>query len=395
MNAAKSTRCLFCKVLPEAAPKAQPVRRRKFHSSAPTAARGKPAYPNVKAVDLGLIQKRIDETATGFKPYTAREKQLLALKYTPEQLRAIEAGERAIDPKDLAAQSRVRTDTMGAIDYLDDMSKIHPFIDKPVRAPDSHIDPKIRPRTQDELLTRFANFHKSLEERQRAHMEKEESMTEEQQGEEIMKLCAEKGVYPGDGLEPRERMARLKAIAEAWEGPDAMVEWSRFISNADNFFHSPKGKINSQSDSLAPAVPKFKTPGIRYTNEEEDPHMERLCQQTGMTKEDIRKIRIKNLVAHRVVNQTRMGKIQSLYWLTIAGNENGMLGIGEGKAAESEDGMRQAMMAAIRNMKPIPRYENRTIFGEVEGKVGASVVQLSSRPPGTYLPKHYLIQNSY
>ncbi|KAG9981445.1 hypothetical protein KCU78_g21479, partial [Aureobasidium melanogenum] len=35
-----------------------------------------------------------------------------------------------------------------------------------------------------------------------------------------------------------------------------------------------------------------------------------------------------------------------------------------------------------RNMKPIPRYENRTIFGEVEGKVGASVVQLSSRPPG-------------
>ncbi|KAG9540659.1 hypothetical protein KCU71_g19643, partial [Aureobasidium melanogenum] len=52
------------------------------------------------------------------------------------------------------------------------------------------------------------------------------------------------------------------------------------------------------------------------------------------------------------------------------------------KSGEDEDAIRQAQYAAIRNMKPIPRYENRTIFGEVEGKVGASVVQLSSRPPG-------------
>ena len=63
-------------------------------------------------------------------------------------------------------------------------------------------------------------------------------------------------------------------------------------------------------------------------------------------------------------------------------NQDGMVGIGEGKAAEDEDGRRQAMMNAIRNMKPIPRYEERTIYGEVEGKVGASIVKLSSRPPG-------------
>jgi small subunit ribosomal protein S5 len=114
-----------------------------------------------------------------------------------------------------------------------------------------------------------------------------------------------------------------------------------------------------------------------------DPHLLRLCQQTGMTTDEIKRIRVKNLVAHRVVNQTRMGKIQSLYYLTIAGNQNGMVGIGEGKAVEDEDGRRQAMMNAIRNMRPIARYEERTIFGEVEGKVGAAVVKLSSRPPGT------------
>jgi small subunit ribosomal protein S5 len=113
-----------------------------------------------------------------------------------------------------------------------------------------------------------------------------------------------------------------------------------------------------------------------------DPHLLRLSQQTGMTVQEIKRIRVKNLVAHRVVNQTRMGKIQSLYFLTIAGNQNGMVGIGEGKAVEDEDGRRQAMMNAIRNMRPIARYEERTIYGEVEGKVGAAVVKLSSRPPG-------------
>ena len=33
-------------------------------------------------------------------------------------------------------------------------------------------------------------------------------------------------------------------------------------------------------------------------------------------------------------------------------------------------------------MRPIRRYENRTIYGEVQGKVGAVAVTLSARPPG-------------
>lgn len=113
-----------------------------------------------------------------------------------------------------------------------------------------------------------------------------------------------------------------------------------------------------------------------------DQQILRLSQQTGLSPDDIKKLRTKVLLSHRVVNQTRMGKIQSLYFLTLAGNGDGMLGIGEGKAAEDEDGRRQAMMNAIRNMKPVPRYEDRTIFGESEAKVGATIVQLSTRPPG-------------
>jgi Ribosomal protein S5, N-terminal domain len=69
--------------------------------------------------------------------------------------------------------------------------------------------------------------------------------------------------------------------------------------------------------------------------------------------------------------------------LAVAGDGRGRLGIGEGKALEHDDATMKAYQAAIRNMRPIPRYEERTIYGEVEGKVGACEVQLKSKPPGT------------
>lgn len=386
----KTTRCLFCRIAPAATPKSQPSTRA-FSSTPATQAKGKPAYPNVRAVDLGLVQQRVDTATRTFKPYTAREKQLLALKYTPAQVRAIEAAEASIDPKDVVTQGKIRRDTF-ALNYIDDLSKIQPLVDKPVRAPTEDIDPGIRMRSEDEVLDRFAAWTEEFNRKRQEYETRMESMDGEHIEQELLTKSIEAGVYPGDNLSPDERRERLRKYAEHFEGPDAVAEWNAFIGNANNFFFSPKGTLHSQQDSASPEMPKVKNLGVKFESEDDDPHFLRLMQQTGLTKDAIKKIRVKNLVAHRVVNQTRMGKIQSQYYLTIAGNENGMLGIGEGKSAEDEDAIRQAMYAAIRNMKPIPRYENRTIYGEVEGKIGASVVQLSSRPPGKIFNLSYLYQ---
>jgi len=284
----KSYQCLSCRLRDTARQSTSNVSRRQFHASTPRPARRRPAYPSVKQSALAARQTHeanIDNLARRdgpLRPYTERELQVLAMRYTPEQMQIIRAGERAISRKDLVEQGRLRGDAFRPT-YIDDFATIRPLVDKPVRL--------------------------ALDDAQ-ASLQKKES---------------------GDKTK------------------------------------------------------KLRIPGVQYSNEEEDPHMTRLCQQTGMTRDQIRRIRVKNLVSHRVVNQTRMGKIQSLYYLTIAGNQDGMLGIGEGKAAEDEDGRRQAMMNAIRNMKPIPRYEERTIYGDVEAKVGASVVQLSARPPGKQL----------
>ncbi|KAK3721368.1 28S ribosomal protein S5, mitochondrial [Vermiconidia calcicola] len=276
MSTPKPYQCLSCRLKRSISwPSTKSSPRRQFHASTPSKAR-KRGYPSIKASDLEQPQ---------FRPYTAQEKKLLSLKYTPEQMKVIEAGERAVSADDLARQGRMRTDPM-RIKYLDDFATMRPMLDRAV--------------TEADL----------------------------QAAEE------------GDGL----------------------------VEGVNKSTRDSKNKKPDQQQ--------------QQPTEEVDPHMLRLSQQTGMTLQEIKRIRVKNLVMHRVVNQTRMGKIQSLYYLTIAGNQDGMVGIGEGKAAEDEDGRRQAMMNAIRNMKPIPRYEERTIYGSVEGKVGAAVVQLSSRPPG-------------
>ncbi|KAI5806695.1 ribosomal protein S5, C-terminal domain-containing protein [Peziza echinospora] len=109
---------------------------------------------------------------------------------------------------------------------------------------------------------------------------------------------------------------------------------------------------------------------------------EELSRLTGFSAAQLKKFTIRSMVFHRVVNQTRMGKIQRFYALNIAGNGNGLLGIGEGKSAEPGDAGQIASYMALRNLEPIPRYEGRTIHGKVKVKIGAVELELRSAPPG-------------
>jgi small subunit ribosomal protein S5 len=107
---------------------------------------------------------------------------------------------------------------------------------------------------------------------------------------------------------------------------------------------------------------------------------------TGMNMEDIRVTFLKCLVVRHVANQTRLGKIRSMSLLVVAGNGNGMLGLGMAKSSKDmQTANLAADMMAIRNMQPIRRYENRTIYGTVREKVSGTIVELRSRPPGKFL----------
>ncbi len=103
-----------------------------FHTSAPRAAgRRRRRFSNVLAADMGLV----DEKAVGqftkekFPEYTEEEKKELRQKYTPAQMKALEAGEAAVDPRDITVQGRLRKDSqLTGLTYLDDFSQVQPGI---------------------------------------------------------------------------------------------------------------------------------------------------------------------------------------------------------------------------------------------------------------------------
>jgi len=372
MSSSKSARCLFCRLRPVLKAPSTRTSGQQLHTT-------------------GSRNKAAKASQGNYTKYSPRQRQLLALKYTPEQLKVIEAGEKSIDVEDIKAQGRFRGD-QSAIRYYDDLSKIKHIVDKPVRAPDEDVDVNIRLRTDDEVKRRFGRHMDTLAQHGEFHAEQVKSYANPQDRQRALEQAATQlGVYPGDGLAPEERAARLKTLAEFAQGPDEAAHFERFVSDANNFMHSPKGTLDSQASALAPELPLFHDTRLVDASIE-GLEMDYLIKQTGLPLEVIKKLRVKVLVVNRVANMTRLGKVYSMYYLTCVGDGNGMLGIGEGKSEQGADGTRQAMMSAVRSMKPVPRHENRTIYGEVEAKVGASVVRLSSRPPGKHFP---VVQNPH
>ncbi|KAG9239107.1 putative 37S ribosomal protein S5, mitochondrial [Amylocarpus encephaloides] len=368
MSASRPVRCLLSG---PSIPRIRPVVRcRNFHTS-PNLCERKPRYPSIKASDMGLVAKEKKlQARENFKPYTAEEKAALSQRYTPDQIRAIEAGEEAIDPEDLDKKGIIRTG-WGSLEYLDDFSQIKPVIDRAPgkfelqRAP---VDPKARMMTEREILQSDFEFDEKV-------------IAENPMPKDI------------DYTDEKTRATIRPNVADLFRGLDEAP-----------MFMGSDGPISQKDQSLiAPGVPMdFESDiseglGIKKTKAEEadirDPegNYDRLRKQTGLTLDEILDLNPKILVMHRVVNQTRLGKIQSMYCLAISGDGNGRLGLGQAKGQESVDTMLNARIQAIKNMKPIPRYERRTIYGEVEGKVSAAEVKLMSRPPGFGLRCQHLI----
>lgn len=277
--------------------------------------------------------------ASDLKPYTEEEKSRLSQVYSPSQIAAIEAGEKAINPEDISNQASVREDPW-KFRYLDDFSTIEPTVDHPIRAPDSDPDPNWRLKNQDELVGDVANFV--------------ENMPDDPSMVDVLKFLDN---------------TRLTVGKDEREGPTSLAP--ELFQPGESF----------KGGKPTPPELQDNTP----QKEERSAALDKLMKITGYDEDTIRGLRVKTLVTHGVVNQTRLGKIRKTYVLSVAGNGRGLLGIGEGKADEPAEARTQSQYRAIRNMQPILRYEARTIFGDVKGKVGAVELVLQHRPPGTFL----------
>lgn len=116
-----------------------------------------------------------------------------------------------------------------------------------------------------------------------------------------------------------------------------------------------------------------------------------LSKATGLDVREIKALIQRPLVLRRVVNQTRKGKQASFYSLAVVGNGDGMIGLGEGKHPEGGIATRKAITQAVKNMQWVPRYQDRTIYGEVDFKFHAVQLKLRSRPPGFGIRANHFI----
>ncbi|KAL9110189.1 MAG: hypothetical protein Q9227_005250 [Pyrenula ochraceoflavens] len=401
MNHNVPTPCLlrsFSQVLRNSAP------RRHFHASPIRAKRTKRT-----SVEKQQIRQRLREV----KPYTKKEIEALKQKYTPAQLAAIEAGEDAVRPEHLAAQAAQRTDPW-SLRYLDDLSKIDAVVDNPIRAPYENSDPRQRLKTTAELDDEIGRLQglpskddeQKLKDLQRLLLKDPKDLSDAD-FEKIEKIAKspQKSISPLSGTQEEQLNALLRRDRKSLSDKERIL--MKYLTRKKTEgalglrdLRITEGKEEAELEPRSALAPEIfargeknlegvstkkkkdsKTSGGRQ-EEEPSPALLRLMQMTGYDQRQISLLRVKTLVNHTVTNQTRMGKVGKFYQLAIAGNGNGLIGIGEGKSEEVLEAGIQAQYRAIRNMRPILRYENRTIFGDVKGKVGAVELELYNRPPG-------------
>lgn len=347
MNFARPSQCLLCSF---SRPASRTTRaRRKFHASAPQLTRKRPKHPNVKASDLPQSQTF---SPRKFKPeYSAQDLAALSQKYSPAQLEAIKAAEADIPAKDIDKAAQ-RADPW-SLNYFDDLSQIHPVVDKPIRAPWSTVDPNPKLKSTDQLAEDFAKWFL------------DPSISKETTKEEWKK-----------GNDPITQFTQTSPLTLGGREPRAEVRSAR----------APE--LTPTKPAKAAKRDKKDGGSAKRDEEEASPALVRLMQMTGYTRQQIAGLRVKSIISHRVVNQTRLGKIGKQYFLSIAGNGQGLIGIGEGKAEEPQEARLQSQYRAIRNMQPILRYEGRTLYGDVKGKVSATELELYARPPGKRVFSH-------
>ncbi|GAP83747.1 putative 37S ribosomal protein S5 [Rosellinia necatrix] len=327
-----------------------------FHSSSAQLGKRKPRFKSVRAVEMGLVTpEKIEEfTKDKFPQYTPQELEILRQRYTPEQMAALEAGEAAIDPKDLTIQGRIRRDPY-RLPYVDDLSRVLPIIDK---------QPKPHP----------------------APPEKVRFMSEEEHAMDLEKTI--ENLIPKDVNFDGMTDEQIEALLEEKVNMD-VAEAKYFEDGSALAGHdepSNTASVPTLGKRLRGIAGLYKPP-VDPEDGDRDPdgEFQALKRTTGISVPDLIRINTygtKVLVERWVSNQTRLGKIQKTWVLAISGNRNGRLGIGEAKSVEPGVAIKKARELALANMRPILRYENRTIFGSVTAKVGATIVKLDSRPPG-------------
>ncbi|PRW56846.1 30S ribosomal S5 [Chlorella sorokiniana] len=102
--------------------------------------------------------------------------------------------------------------------------------------------------------------------------------------------------------------------------------------------------------------------------------------------------RMKVVDVNRTCKGTRTGGLYRYSCMVVVGNGNGVLGWGQGKAAEVNEAVQKAYQRACRNLYPIPRYNDHTITEAINAKYGQVKVVMYPKSSGTGIMANSLMR---
>ncbi|KAJ7599110.1 hypothetical protein C8J56DRAFT_881617 [Mycena floridula] len=162
-----------------------------------------------------------------------------------------------------------------------------------------------------------------------------------------------------------------------------------FPPDEQSKFHN-KVTIRNHRSMFLEAMEKdgfdFSNPPPNYQPAKSDflPEKLKLEDITGFSKMDSKLVEMYKfpLLQRFTTQQTSKGKKNQMQVFTVMGNGNGLVGLGSGKDPAFPGASAQATLRAIKNLDFVDRFENRTIWTDMEIKYGATRILMRPRPPG-------------
>ena len=99
--------------------------------------------------------------------------------------------------------------------------------------------------------------------------------------------------------------------------------------------------------------------------------------------ENTSELKEKVVAINRVAKVVKGGRTFRFSAVVVVGDENGHVGVGNGKASEVPDAIKKALEAAKKNLCKVPMVKGGTFPHEIMGKYGAVKVFMRPAPIGT------------
>lgn len=138
--------------------------------------------------------------------------------------------------------------------------------------------------------------------------------------------------------------------------------------------------MQSELDSDPDSAPTNTTADPNESDNDADTHNP--MRFLHLSPSEIQKLFQYRMASSRVTQQTGKGKVYRFSILTVVGNGDGLVGYGEGKDEEMPRAATKALIAAVRNMDHVARFEDRTLYTEMSAKFGSTRLFVRPRPVG-------------